>query len=320
MRISRAQPGPMLTAALALVLGLAQGPTTGAAGEVDRRQQYDRLAEGPRAPPAELEAALLSPAGVEDIAVLFESSLAAPLVVGGTPVTPELGGEATLDAGRLRFVTYPDPVHPVIRRMVALADDPASMLAFLSASSEGQRVLAGAGGLHALLHQMTTEPPTPARRRAMDEVLQGAVERFFKTWTVTPEVQLEAIGRHDWRGRYVGFWHLHPPRITSDGYAPGLEPSAEDLSIAMETGQLLTLVFQPDGFDAYDLAAVSAAGTAALSQARVVRHRSDAWKQRFERPRTGSSPPAVRLQRQQTSVTVQRLQEPVEGPVADLPA
>ena len=132
--------------------------------------------------------------------------------------------------------------------------------------------------------QMTTEVPTPARRRAMDEVLRGAVLRYFKTWTASPEVQLEAIGRHEWRGRYVGFWHLHPPRIASDGYAPGLEPSAEDLAIAVEMGQLLTLVFQPDGFDAYDLAPVSASGMTKQSQARVVRHRSAAWKLRFRRP------------------------------------
>lgn len=275
----------VLTAAFALVLGLAPAP--GALAQIDRLQQYLALAETTRAQPitpAELDAAVLSPAGVEDIAALFESALAARLVTGGTPVTPELGGEATLDAGRLRFVTYPDPLHPVIRRMVELADDPAAMLALLSASPEGRQVLAGAGGLHALLYQMTTEGPTPARRRAMDDVLRGAVLRYFKTWTASPEVQLEAIGQHEWRGRYVGFWHLHPPRMASDGYAPGLEPSAEDLAIAVEMGQLLTLVFQPDGFDAYDLAAVSASGTATLSQARVVRHRSAAWELRFRRP------------------------------------
>ena len=212
---------------------------TGATVQIDRLHQYLKLAEATLAQPitpAELDAAVLSPAGIEEIAALFESALAARLVIGGTPVTPELGGEATLDAGRLRFVTYPDPVHPVIRRMVELADDPAAMLALLSASPEGRQVLAGAGGLHAMLYQMTTEAPTPARRRAMDEVLRGAVLRYFKTWTASPELQLEAIGRHEWRGRYVGFWHLHPPRIASDGYAPGLEPSAEDLAIAVGDG------------------------------------------------------------------------------------
>ena len=274
--------------AAAVALALTLGPVaTGARGEVDRLQQYLGLAEATRAQPitpAELDAAVLSPACIEDIAALFESALAARLDIGGTPVTPELGGEATLDAGRLRFVVYPDPVHPVVRRMVELADDPAAMLALLSTSPEGRQVLAGTGGLQALLHQMTTERPTPAQHRAMETVLRGAVERYFKTWTTSPEVQLEAIGQHDWRGRYVGFWHLHPPRITSDGYTPGLEPSVEDLGIAAETGQLLTLVFQADGFDAYDLAPVAASGTATLSKARVARHRSAAWELRFRRP------------------------------------
>ena len=86
----------------------------GAAGQADRVQQYLGLAEATVArpiTPAELDAAVLSAAGVEDVARLFETSLAEGLVVGGAFVTPELGGEATLDGGRLRFVTYPDPVH-----------------------------------------------------------------------------------------------------------------------------------------------------------------------------------------------------------------
>ena len=87
--------------AAAVAVALTLGPvTTGATGEVDRLQQYLGLAEATRAQPitpAELEAAILSPAGIEDIAALFESSLAARLVTGGTAVTPELGGEATLD-------------------------------------------------------------------------------------------------------------------------------------------------------------------------------------------------------------------------------
>ena len=110
--------------------------------------------------------------------------------------------------------------------MVTLANDPAALLAFLSASPEGRQVLSGAGGLHALLYQMTTQPVTEAQRRAMDVVLRGAVERYFKTWTVSPEVQLENIRRHDWGGRYVGFWHLHPPRLSAGAYAPSIEPSA----------------------------------------------------------------------------------------------
>jgi hypothetical protein len=192
-----------------------------------------------------------------------------------------MGGEATLEAGRLRLVTYPDPVHAVIRRTVELKDEPAELLAFLSASPRGREVLETAGGLQALLYQMTTRPPAEEQRRAMDQVLRGAVERFFKTWTVSPEVQLENIRLHDWGGRYVGFWHLHPPRGSAQGPAPGIEPSLEDLTIAVEKGQLLTLVFQADGFDLYDLAPVAAAGAPVLSKARVVRHRSPDWERRF---------------------------------------
>jgi hypothetical protein len=109
MRISpRGVRRRLLTAAFALVPGLTPGPVvTGATTRADRLQQYLKLAEATSAQPiapAELDAALLSPAGIEDIAVLFESALAGRLVTGGTPVTPELGGEATLDEGRLRFV------------------------------------------------------------------------------------------------------------------------------------------------------------------------------------------------------------------------
>jgi len=247
-------------------------------------QQYLGLAQATQAQPitpAELDAAALSADGVEDVAALFEASLAAGLTMQGSVVTPELGGEATLEGGRLRWVTYPDPFHPVVRLMAELRDDPAALLAFLSASAAGEEVLARTGGLHAVLYQVARHAPTPAERRALDEALRAAVARYFKTWTVSPETQLENIGRHDWRGRYVGFWHLHPPRLGPAGYEPGIEPSAEDLAIARDKGQLLTLVFQPDGFDLYDLSPVAASGNATLSQARVARHRSPAWERRF---------------------------------------
>jgi hypothetical protein len=256
-----------------------------ATAQADRVQQYLGLAEATRAQPvttAELDAAVLSPAGIEDVAALFEASLDERVTLDGASVTPELGGEATLEGGRVRFVVYPDPIHPVVRRMVALRDDPAEMLASLSSTPMGREVLAGAGGLHALLYRMTTQAPAAAERRAMDEVLRAAVARYFKTWTVTPETQAENIARHDWRGRYVGFWHLHPPRPGPGGPGAGLEPSLEDLQIAVEKGQLLTLVFQPDGFDLYDLSPLAGSGTPALSGARVVRHRSLEWMRRFQ--------------------------------------
>jgi hypothetical protein len=268
-----------LSALLALVLAVGTE-----AAESDRVQQYLGLAQATlRNPiaPAELDAAVLSAAGVRDVAALFEAALASSLAVDGSVVTPELGGEATLDAGRLRFVTYADSIHPVIRRMVELQDHPSALLAFLSASPPGQHVLTTTGGLHALLYQMTTRPPTDAQRRVLHQVLRGAVETHFKTWSVSPEVQREAIGQHDWRGRYVGFWHIHPPRPAGGSFAPGLEPSMEDMTLAVEKGQFLTLVFQPAGFDLYDLAPLAVSGTPSLSNVRIVRHRSAEWERRF---------------------------------------
>jgi hypothetical protein len=273
---------------LAVTSVLAVSAITGAAPAEaqDRTRQYLALARATLEQPvtaAELEAAILSPAGVRDIAALFARAIAAGVTVGGAEVTPEVGGEATLDRGALRFVEYPDALHPVIRRMLDVRTDPRALLELLTASVEGQQILSRTGGLHAHLYQMTTKTPTDEQRRVLDRLLAGAVATYFKTWTVTPEIQHAMIEKHDWRGRYVGFWHIHPPRRTAGGgFAPGLEPSAEDMTIALEKGQFLTIVFQPDGFDAYDLEPVSRAGTADLSRARVIRYRAPDWGKRFD--------------------------------------
>ena len=284
-----AAPAARALAGAAALLPAGAPPTDDA-----RVQQYLGLARATLAQPiapAELAGALLSPSTVEDVARMFEESLEAGVVVDGARVTPELGGEATLDDGAIRFAVYPDPLHAVVRRMLAVRDRPEALLTVLSQSAEGRQVLHTTGGLHALLHQMTTRPPAEPQWRALDRVLQAAVATHFKTWNVTPETQRAAIARHDWRGRYVGFWHLHPPRIGRSGYEAGLEPSYEDAAIAGEKGQMLTLVFQPDGFDAYDLSPLAGAGAPDLSKARVIRHRSPGWAGRFRVRESPSAQP-----------------------------
>jgi hypothetical protein len=264
----------------AALLALAAGP----AASQDRTRQYLGLARATLDQPvtaADIEAAILSPAGLRDIAALFAKAIAAGVVVEGVVVTPELGGEATLDRGALRFAEYPDTLHPVIRRMLEVRRDPKALLELLTASVEGQQVLSTTGGLHAHLYQMTTKTPTDEQRRVLDRILAGAVATHFKTWTVTPAQQHAMIERYDWRGRYVGFWHIHPPVPAGNQFAAGFEPSMEDMRIAVEKGQLLTIVFQPDGFDAWDLEPLSRAGEASLSRARVIRHRSPEWAKRF---------------------------------------
>ena len=270
------------SAVLAVVFLAAAGP----AAAQDRTQQYLGLAKATLEQPitpAELEAAVLSPAGAAAIAGLFEKAIAAGVVAGGVVVTPELGGEATLYRGQLRFVEYPDALHPVIRRMLELRTDPQALLDLLTASVEGQQILAKTGGLHAHLFQMTTKPPTDEQRLVLDRILAGAVAVHFKSWTVNPEVQHAVIENNEWRGRYVGFWHIHPPVQAVGGSGQGFEPSMEDMSVAMEKGQFLTIVFQPDGFDVYDLEPLATSRQAVLSKARVIRHRSPDWAKRFGR-------------------------------------
>ncbi len=260
----------------------------------------------------ELRAAILSSAGVESIRALFERSIAESLEAEGTLVTPELGGEAILDEGKLVLVPYLDPIHPILREMVALRGEPARLLAFLESTSDGRDVLKATGGLHALLYQMTLGTPTEAQRALLERVTGSAVATQFKTWRADPEIQARMIEVTDWRGRYVGFWHIHPPRLGGEGFQSGIEPSLEDMRNAVELGQFLTVVFQPEGFDAYDLSPLSRASTTDLTRARVVSYRSPGWKRGFEErvrsrragvtaegalpvgPPAGSSPPRSR--------------------------
>jgi hypothetical protein len=265
------------------LLGIAVAASLGAQSEQKRR--YLGLAEATLRKPVtheELRAAILSPAGVESIRALFERSIAESLDAGGTLVTPELGGESTLDGGKLLLVSYPDPLHPILREMISLRAEPARLLAFLESSPDGSVVLKGTGGLHALLYQMSRETPTEQQAALLERVTETAVAIYFKTWRADPEIQARMIETTEWRGRYTGFWHIHPPRLRGEGFESGIEPSLEDMQNAIELGQFLTLVFQPDGFDAYDLSPLSRTGTTKLSRAKVVSYRSSGWKLHFE--------------------------------------
>jgi hypothetical protein len=280
-----------------------------------QKERYLGLAEATLREPItheELRSAILSSAGVDSIRALFERAIRESLDASGTLVTPELGGEATLDEGKLTLIAYPDPVHPILREMAALRGDPARLLAFLESTPDGRDVLKTTGGLHALLYQMSSGTPTEAQRELFDRVTGSAIATHFKTWRTDPEIQARMIELTEWRGRYVGFWHIHPPRLGGDGFQSGIEPSLEDMRNAVELGQFLTIVFQPDGFDAYDLAPLSRLGATDLTKARVVGFRSPEWRRSFEErvrarragviseeappgaPPAGSNPPRIR--------------------------
>lgn len=266
-----------------LVLGLFH--TASAESQSARKASYLGLAEATLRHPIthdELRAAILSPSGVDSIRALFARSIEEALVASGTLVTPELGGESTLDAGKLILVSYPDPLHPILREMVERKGEPASLLAFLESTPDGRDVLKGTGGLHALLYAMSQQAPTDEQAALLDKVTESAIQSHFKTWRADPEIQARMIEATDWRGRYVGFWHIHPPRLRGAEFVSGIEPSLEDMRNAIELGQFLTLVFQPDGFDAYDLSPLARTGVLSLARAQVVSYRSPDWKAHFE--------------------------------------
>lgn len=230
----------------------------------------------------ELSAAVLAPDGVGSIQALFDLSIDASLSVGGVPVTPELGGESMLDAGNMIWVVYPDPVHSVVRQSVASKDNPEYLLGFLQGSADGRLLLKDTGGLHALLYQMSSTTPTLEQQALLETVLGRMVAQHFKTWSTDPAIQQKMIAQTQWRGRYVGFWHIHPPRLKNGSSVEGIEPSMTDMQNALELGQFLTIVFQPDGFDLYDLSALAASGRADLSKVGIIRHRSPAWRRHFD--------------------------------------
>lgn len=249
-----------------------------------QQAEYLSLAAATLANPvthSELSRAVLSTDGVAAIRALFEQSLAESLTVNGALVTPELGGESMLsDEGRLELVVYPDPIHPVVRELATRKDDPEELLKFLESSAEGRFLLKNTGGLNALLYQMTSSP-TEAQRDVLDDVIERTIAEHFKTWTTDPLIQAQMIEKTEWKGRYIGFWHIHPPRIKGASPTEGIEPSMADMRNAVDLGQFVTIVFQPDGFDVYDLSPLAALGHQDLSRALTIRYRSPAWKPHF---------------------------------------
>jgi len=279
---------PQLAWALSILLFQAQSP---------RLTEYLDLAQSTLRQPVttdDLRAAFLSPDGISQLRTLFEETLEHAIQLDDTLVTPERGGEAMLVDGRIILVDYPDPVHPIVRRMVELSGDPAAMLALLRESVEGERILQNTGGLHALLYQLVEQPPTPERMGVLRDVLRRTVQTHFKTWTTDPRIQAENIEKTAWQGRYAGFWHVHPPRVTEEGYGVGIEPSVADMHNAIELGQFITVVFQPGGFDVYDLSGVALAGVTDLTLVRLIPYRDPEWQAHFAarlRIAQGSSTP-----------------------------
>lgn len=259
-------------------------PTLGRS--MERVRQYFGMTDATLAKPIsfqELSDALTSPEGVARIQTLFEAMINERLSVGGKFLFPERGGEATLDRA-LELHEWPEPTRDAMPRLAAAMDDEAE-LARLSREDPGVHTLDENGLLKNLVSMMpgwhargdAPEKVAKVRRLTVMTLLENGADAFV----FDPPSQFTAILSQDWSGRYIGRWHFHPPHWTPTGFAGSEEPSPPDLDIAVESGQNLTISFKPDGFDAYDLSALSDAKRADLKLAQVIRFRSATWKNRF---------------------------------------
>lgn len=256
------------------------------AAALRRVDAYFSLAEPTLANPithAELSAALLSAEGVAKVRALFDSMIERRVVVQRIVIVPERGGEATLDSG-LAFNEWEDPTRRALPKLAAAIDDD-DELARLYAAEPGVRDLDEHGLLKRLLESLPRwkargDPPdriAKIRRLTVTTLLQNGGDAFL----YDPASQLDAIAAQDWRGRFVGRWHTHPPHFQASGWGPSGEPSFPDLEIASQSGQNLTLSFHADGFDAWDLSALEGQAPS-LALARPIRYRSAAWRSHFD--------------------------------------
>ena len=236
---------------------------------------------------AQLRAAVLAPASIARVRDLFEAAIRRGVRIGGQWLTPETGGEATIDS-ELRFAEARDPRWSIVREMAALAGDPAALAAFFATRSREVAQV----DTHGLLKNAVGrfELGTGGAREEISRALLTVARNAAPTYSMGPEEQIALVTSVDWQGRYVGGWHTHAPHDGNGAWVGGDVPSFEDMQNAVQYGQYLTLSFQPDGFDLYDAEALGEARRVDLALLKVIRYRSPSWRRHFEKLRPISKP------------------------------
>lgn len=256
------------------------------ARSLDRLNQWYGLAasDGDPITHAQLTSAALSEASVERIRGIFERAIQRGVRIGGIWVTPEAGGEATID-GELRLAEIEDARWSIVQEVVKVAHDPGAIAALVEARPEIATIDA-----HGLLKAAAGRLRL-GMKGAADEVqraLLTVARNTAPTYSFGSEEQLALITSRDWRGRYVGSWHTHAPHDVGGKWGGGDVPSFEDMQNAIEYGQFLTLSFQPDGFDLYDAEPLGDAKRVDLNLLKVIRYRSAGWREHFQKLHRGS--------------------------------
>ncbi|MBX7187487.1 MAG: hypothetical protein K1Y01_20250 [Vicinamibacteria bacterium] len=247
---------------------------------LSRLDQWRRL-EAPKDNPithAQLRGGALSPASIARIRAIFEAMIERGVRIGPKWLTPETGGEATLDT-ELRLVEARDPRWSTIQDLVKAAGDARAIAGLCERRAAQVAVIDTHGLLKVAVARFRLGSPGSAEevRRALLTVAQNAAP----TYSLGPEEQLTLVTSTDWQGRYVGGWHTHAPHHANGGWIAGDVPSFEDMQNAIQYGQYLTLAFQPDGFDLYDAEALGDAKRVDLSLLKVIRYRSAEWREHF---------------------------------------
>jgi len=288
----RAHPGPLLLRTSDLLLEDAKAGSIkvspAMARTLGRLNQWHGLA-APKNNPithAQLRAGALSPSSIDRIRAIFEGMIQRGVRIGPKWLTPETGGEATLDT-ELRLVEARDPRWSTVQDLVKVSDDPNAIAAFCESRAGEVAQVDTHGLLKVAVARLRLSAPGSSEevRRALLTVAQNAAP----TYSLEPEEQLALVTGADWQGRYVGGWHTHAPHDANGDWVGGDVPSFEDMQNAIQYGQYLTLSFQPDGFDLYDAAALGDAKRVDLSLLKVIRYRSPAWRDHFRKLRPSGS-------------------------------
>jgi hypothetical protein len=226
----------------------------------------------------QLEAAALAPGSVARIRTVFEQAIRRGVRIGPKWITPETGGEATIDR-ELRLAEARDPRWGTVQELVKASEDPKAIAAFCENRASELALV----DVHGLLKnasarfRLATAGSADELRRALLTVAQNSAP----TYSLGEEERLSLVTGEDWQGRYVGGWHTHAPHDANGEWVGGDVPSFEDMQNAVQYGQYLTLSFQPDGFDLYDADALGDAKRVDLKLLKVIRYRSHEWRKHF---------------------------------------
>ena len=288
----RAHPGPLTLHPADLVLEDASAARTKISPVMSRTlarlDQWHGLAATKENPitHAQLRAGALSPASIDRIRAIFEAMIRRGVRIGTKWLTPETGGEATLDT-ELRLIEARDPRWSTIQDLVQVSNDPKAIASFCESRAVDVAQIDTHGLLKVGVARLRLGAPGSSEEvsRALLTVAQNAAP----TYSLGPEEQFALVTGSDWKGRYVGGWHTHAPHDANGDWVGGDVPSFEDMQNAVQYGQYLTLSFQPDGFDLYDAAALADAKRIDLSLLKVIRYRSQAWRDYFRKLRPSSN-------------------------------